>query len=402
LIQFPKPKEVIVSQRIKFFLIVIALIVANLEVTSSVYSSSSSTVARQEQKKLTTSLVASPEEQKAALEMWTREARQAAQPLAPPVESFTENDLSQDNKAAVLPPGSTTGTNPDPQADVVAQQEFPEEWQQLLNDLATPEVTDQAALEGNVFLPIVQSATDGVQRVQNYEDYGTAAVFTGYRANYHTQMHKQFPFATVGKLYIAGGGYCTASVISPQNVIVTAAHCVFNTATNQWYPGWTFVPADRNGAAPYGAFPWAEAWVLNAWINASSSVRRYDVAVIKLGNNSAGRPVTYYTGSLGRIWNASYVRHEHAVGYPSNLSSGKFTYICAAETFRNSTNVLGMGCNMEHGSSGGPWIVGFTPYVVANNRVNSVVSGGTPGTKTFFGARFATENIVTLCNDVGC
>ena len=57
-----------------------------------------------------------------------------------------------------------------------------------------------------------------------------------------------------------------------------------------------------------------------------------------------------------------------------------------------------MGCNMTFGSSGGPWIRNFTPQVSgAVNHVNSVVSGGTPGTNTFYGARFSSGNIVPLC-----
>ena len=92
-------------------------------------------------------------------------------------------------------------------------------------------------------------------------------------------------------------------MISPNNIIVTAAHCLYDTENNSWMDGWTFVPADRAGAAPYGTFPWTSARVLNNWINASGTDRRYDIAVIALGNNSAGRPVTFYSGWLGRSWN---------------------------------------------------------------------------------------------------
>jgi hypothetical protein len=132
--------------------------------------------------------------------------------------------------------------------------------------------------------------------------------------------------------------------------------------------------------------------------------RRYDVAVISLDKNSAGKKVTDYTGYLGRSWNYGYTQHHHAMGYPSNLTDGtKYTYTCAAESFSAGTDVLGMGCNMTYGSSGGPWSRWFMPYRGgANNYVNSVVSGGDPEVKTFYGARFSSSNIVPLCNDEGC
>jgi hypothetical protein len=59
---------------------------------------------------------------------------------------------------------------------------------------------------------------------------------------------------------------------------------------------------------------------------------------------------------------------------------------------------------MTYGSSGGPWIRDYR----TGNHVDSVVHGcvsqsctGTFG-KTFNGASFTTNNIVTLCNAQGC
>jgi hypothetical protein len=45
-------------------------------------------------------------------------------------------------------------------------------------------------------------------------------------------------------------------------------------------------------------FNWASATILNSWINNGDTAS--DVCVIKLQNDDAGHPVTYYTGWLGR------------------------------------------------------------------------------------------------------
>src|SRR5690606_15858826 len=99
-------------------------------------------------------------------------------------------------------------------------------------------------------------------------------------------------------------GYCSASVIGP-NTIVTAAHCVYDTAANNWYNNWSFCPAYKNGGCPYGSYSWKQAWVPTNYINAPNfgSALRWDVAVIELNKNAAGKQVHTLTGTLGRSWN---------------------------------------------------------------------------------------------------
>jgi V8-like Glu-specific endopeptidase len=319
----------------------------------------------------------SPRAQSMALDMWTRDAIAAAPALA-----FPEVVLEEGSTTEALPEGAAfeqvQGSLPDAAADIVAEGEFPLDWA-LLEEAVL-------ALE-----PEIDSSING-----------TGAVFTGFRVNNFNQMHTTYPYKAIGRLVFSvpgGSSSCSASVISPNNIIVTAAHCVYDTVNNRWYSNWVFAPAWRNGSAPYGTFAGNSARVLTAWVNASGTLRRYDVALIRLSNNSAGRPVTYYTGNLGRSWNYNYVQSLFAFGYPSNLGNGLYSRACAAESFNGGTDVLGMGCNMTYGSSGGPWIRVFAPYTSgAVNYVNSVVSGGTPGSNTFYGPRFSSNNIVPLCS----
>jgi V8-like Glu-specific endopeptidase len=226
-------------------------------------------------------------------------------------------------------------------------------------------------------------------------------------------MWKEFPWKATGKLYFCTpsgcGASCSASVISGNNIIVTAAHCVYDTDVNRWYSNWVFVPSERNGSAPYGTFSWTGARVLTAWINASSynAGIRYDVALIRLGNNSSGRSVTYYTGYLGRSWNYDYVQNIAEIGYPSNLSQGNlYTYVGHAETYSGGTDLLRYGSNMGYGASGSPLLRVYAPYQSgANNYVNAVQSGSSPNGSNptnNVAPRFSGYNIVPLCRDEGC
>jgi hypothetical protein len=275
--------------------------------------------------------------------------------------------------------GSKAGALPDPAAVAQMKAQYPEAWGRTAPDMS--------ALQGT-------SSTDM---------FGTKNTWTGYLGNYFDPFWTQYPYSTVGQLYFTDGVYnysCSASLIN-YNLIVTAAHCVFNTDYDYWYYNWTFVPADYNHGSymPYGYYNWSAATILTKWGKAKKSSKglKYDVALIQLYGSPGSA-----TGYLGYAWNWKPKQMQHAIGYPSNIYGGISSYICAAESFSKKGG-LGMGCDMTFGSSGGPWILwfipyqGYYPYTVYGNYVDAVVSGGTPGTPTFYGPKFTDKNIGALC-----
>jgi V8-like Glu-specific endopeptidase len=238
---------------------------------------------------------------------------------------------------------------------------------------------------------------------------GTPNVYDSDYVNRNTRLQRQYPYRAIGKLLFtpAGGGssYCSASVISPNNIIVTAAHCCHNRT--RFHSNWAFVPAMRSTTRPYGTFAWTSARILTAWI--TSGTRDTDVCVLTLGPNANGQTVSSLVGWLGRSWNFSNVQHHFAFGYPSNISSGLYKYEASAESYANCGNGLvnAMGSPMTFGSSGGPWIRVFKRYTSgAMNYVNTVVSGYDACTgafgQSFNGPRFTSNNIVPLCTAQGC
>jgi len=233
---------------------------------------------------------------------------------------------------------------------------------------------------------------------------GSPDVFTQYCENCLVP-NTDYPMATIGKLFL-NGGFCSASVISPNNVIVTAAHCCYDRNSQRFTGGWVFAPAYDNANTPYGVFDWTSATVLNSWINNGDIPS--DVCTIKLADDSAGHSVSFYTGWLGRSWNFGSVQDHHALGYPQNLGGGNTLQLCTSESFSpacGGPDILSTGCSMTFGSSGGPWIRSYRDPAGASNWVNSVVHGpsclGTFG-QTFNGARFSSGNIVPLCSAEGC
>lgn len=245
-------------------------------------------------------------------------------------------------------------------------------------------------------------------------NFGTADVFDSDFADKIEALQTLYPLRTIGKLFFStpgGDSYCSASVISGNNNIVTAGHCCHGGPGSTFYSDWSFAPAHRDTNQPFGTFPWSAATILTEWRD--SGTRRSDVCVLTMAANSSGQALSATVGWLGRSWNFGATQHKFAYGYPSNINSNR-RYYCAAETFGASSacggaEILNMGCDMTFGSSGGPWIRTFKMLQAgAVNFVNAVVSGWDSTTctgsfgLTFNGPRFTSNNIVPLCTARGC
>ena len=339
----------------------------------------------------------------------TREMREDAEPMTWLEEPIIEGHRAADDEDTGVPGLAPSGT-PRPWADERASRDFPAEWE--------AEEEDADAFESDS-APEDDIPEEGEEE-ERVEEFSSAApvAFDAYPLR-HKFFRTSFPWRAVGKLYFraastGGVSYCSASVISGNNVIVTAAHCCYDTEVQQWNDRFQFVPATSKGREPFGVFKWkdGQAWVPSAYIQTGlAGGRQNDVCVIKLGRNQARRPVTYYTGWLSYSWNVAPEQHHFAFGYPGNLGDGEILQSCASESFADSgcggSDVLHTGCNMTYGSSGGPWLLRHRPLKENGsfNIVNSVVSGPScdgPEVPVFTGARFTDSNIGALCSAAGC
>ncbi|MFZ6028577.1 MAG: trypsin-like serine peptidase [Chloroflexota bacterium] len=331
----------------------------------------------------------SPQEQDAALSFWTREAIAEAEPMGlmvqkGPAEIEAESALPKtgNDPVAFSPAGFAAAD-----AETVARTAYAEDWAMAF---------DADTLQ-------VDAPT------------GTSQVYTAYTVNQLSSLQTLYPHRWVGRLSFqtpSGTSYCSATSISG-NVMLTAAHCLYDTTNNRWYSNWVFSPAYRNGSTPFGTFPATRCWILTSWVNLSGSFSinswtRHDVGVCEMGTNSAGQTLNAAVGFMGRQWNYGYVRHFHDMGYPFrdynlNLlpSAGSYLRTCVSESFQQTTDTLGTGCSYGPGISGGPWTINYAIGAISG-YANSVNSGLFVGTQNIYGPRFNSSNIVPLCSAAGC
>jgi V8-like Glu-specific endopeptidase len=339
---------------------------------------------------LVVSQIISEAEQQAALKFWTREAIAAAEPM----EMIAQFGPEERGAGALSEPevdgphSFVAAGRAAPNADRIARAAYPQDWANLEAELEDADVAD-----------VESRALDG-----------TAGVRTSYRLS-HSALQTMYPHRWFGRLSFrkpdGTTSFCSGSAISG-NVMVTAAHCLYDTTNNRWYTNRVFTPAYRNGNAPYGSFTATGCWVTTAWVNLTGSYSigswaRHDVGVCKMGKNSAGLTLNQAVGSAGREVNTSYTRHVHNLGYPhrdfnNNLipDAGRYLHTCVAETFQGGTEYRGMGCDWGGGNSGAGWMTGYAIAVVKGN-LTGVHSGGVIGQATRYGARFNSSNIVVLC-----
>ncbi len=207
---------------------------------------------------------------------------------------------------------------------------------------------------------------------------------------------------TVGRLFFTfSDGYdgsCTAtSVRSPnRSTVVTAAHCFRGTGdpadADTWNHNVYFVPGYRNGSKPYGGFSVRVMFTSSRWDTGTDSsevaVAGYDAGVAVVNPRADGRRLGDAVGSQEIAFQPPVSgEFVHAFGYPHVQSGtqwlGARMVHCAgaARPGPDAPLLFGMRCDMAHGASGGPHLVGFDPAtghgtIVGVTTTGSDLAGG--------------------------
>lgn len=185
---------------------------------------------------------------------------------------------------------------------------------------------------------------------------------------YPSAFGKVFFTDNSGVNYVCSG---TAVLSANESVVWTAGHCV-NEGPGAFYKNFLFVPAYRDGAAPYGKFAASSLLTTSGW--QASGEWGVDLGAAVVATNAAGQTLSDAVAEAPLVFGAPRNQAYRLYGYPAaKRFSGQRMRVCDTSWLMDDTfatpDTMGASCDMTGGSSGGGW-------VTATGAVASVVSYG--------------------------
>ncbi|MFP5312350.1 MAG: trypsin-like serine peptidase, partial [Actinomycetes bacterium] len=184
----------------------------------------------------------------------------------------------------------------------------------------------------------------------------------------------------IGKVFFTLGGadyVCSGNAVTSDNesTVATAGHCAYGGAEKAL--DFTFVPGYENGIAPYGKWTAKALYAPTQWT--SSGNMAYDTAFAVM-NQLDGKNLTEVVGSSGVAFGEDRGADYTMYGYPAAKPfTGETLKSCAGTAVPDGINpgfrTQGVPCEMNGGSSGGPWFIGSGP----DGYQNSINSYGYSG-----------------------
>jgi V8-like Glu-specific endopeptidase len=189
------------------------------------------------------------------------------------------------------------------------------------------------------------------------------------------EVPQPYPSA-YGKVFFTDSGVnyvCSGAAVASANesLVWTAGHCV-NDGPGDFHTNFLFVPAYRDGVAPYGKFAASTLLTTSGW--QASGQWGVDLGAAVVGTNAAGQTLSAAVAEAPLTFDAPRNQAYRIYGYPAAKKfSGQRMRVCKTSWLLDDASAapptLGAACDMTGGSSGGPW-------VTASGSIASVVSYG--------------------------
>lgn len=200
---------------------------------------------------------------------------------------------------------------------------------------------------------------------------------------------------TSGRLELAAGGAeytCSGTVINSASglVVLTAAHCILDDDTRDWYDRISFAPAYERGDAPFGTWVAEDWWVPEQYLEANDRwldgadddgwmgfdfgfIRFAPQASMTLEDAVGGQGVSFTAESNGVV----------IAGYPGNDPfDSEVLRHCAEDRLDYGAGGdanYGADCAMGDGASGSAFVSNLDPKTGAGHITAVFSNGGATG-----------------------
>ena len=199
---------------------------------------------------------------------------------------------------------------------------------------------------------------------------GVTAEGFGYRKFFWGGNSRSLPASSIGRLFFKGANgknlySCSGAVVAATNgsLVWTAGHCLYDPELRGYSRSVIFVPGFANWKAPFGVWSARTEVVLVGWKRGS---HRYDLGTVVL-SRKGGDTIEDVVGAQGIRWRAAGRPLIDDFGYPGEGQyDGRYLVVCEGriggkaypdkDVEPDAPAVIGLGCDMTVGSSGGPWI----------------------------------------------
>jgi V8-like Glu-specific endopeptidase len=168
----------------------------------------------------------------------------------------------------------------------------------------------------------------------------------------------------VGRVFFTLGGQdysCSGTAVTSRNrdTVITAGHCV-NAGPGPYVHNWVFVPGYRAGARPYGTWTARGLAAPGGWVRSGRAPDDVGFAVL---NTRHGQHLGTVVGALPIVFGLGPATYVWVFGFPGSAPyAGRRATYCRGTDRPDpfGTSALGLACTMTAGSSGGPWLAGFS------------------------------------------